>query len=90
MVKKKLSIYRFIKWLCIGVAFSLVIASLFVPPYWYVDSSVWRAASLLFMFSSLNDFLDNVIKGKPATFSTGWSITFKTKKKNNKEQFQKK
>lgn len=89
MVKKKLSIYRFIKWLCIGVAFSLVIASLFIPPYWYVDSSVWRAASLLFMFSSLNDFLDNVIKGKPATFSTGWSITFKTKKKNNKEKDQK-
>lgn len=90
MGKKKLSIYRFIKWLCIGVAFSLVIASLFMPPYWHVDSSVWRATSLLLMFSSLNDFLDNIIKGKTATFSTGWSIKFKPKKKNNKEQIQKK
>ena len=85
MGKKKLSIYKFIKWLCIGVAFALVIASLFIPPYWHVDSSVWKAASLLFMLSSLNDFLDNIIKGKPATFSTGWSITFKPKKMNNKE-----
>jgi hypothetical protein len=54
----------------------MIIASLFIPPYWHVDKSVWEAAGLFFIMAGLFKFFENVENGKPAKFSTGWTIEF--------------
>lgn len=73
---KKLSMYRIMRWLLIGIPVLMIIASLFIPPYWHVDKSVWEVAGLFFLMAGLFKFFENVKNGKPAKFSTGWIIEF--------------
>lgn len=73
---KKLSMYRIMRWLFIGTPVLMIIASLFIPPYWHIDKSVWEVAGLFFIMAGLFKFFENVENGKPAKFSTGWTIEF--------------
>jgi hypothetical protein len=75
---------KIIKWICIGVAVSLIVVSLFIPPYLHVDKSVWEAAGILLAIGSMFIAWDNIEKGKDAKFSIGnWTIEFKRKPSNN-------
>lgn len=77
---KKLSVYRIMRWLLIGTSILMIIASLFIPPYWHVDKSVWEVTSLFIVMAGLFKFFENVEQGKPAKFTTGWTIELQPKK----------
>ena len=71
---KKLSVYRIMRWLLIGTPILMIIASLFIPPYWHVDKSVWEVAGFFILMAGLFKFFEKVEQGKPAKFTTGWTL----------------
>ena len=71
---KKLSVYRMMRWLLIGTPILMIIASLFIPPYWHVDKSVWEVAGFFILMAGLFKFFEKVEQGKPAKFTTGWTL----------------
>ena len=62
------------RWLLIGTPILMIIASLFIPPYRHVDNSVWEVAGFFILMAGLFKFFEKVEQGKPAKFTTGWTL----------------
>lgn len=88
-MKRKHSLsYRILRWIVIVVSLFLIVASLFIEPYWHVDISVWKAIALLWGSVGLYGLVEKAVSGEDIKWKWGDSsieITGKNHKKN-KEQ----
>lgn len=65
-------------WLCLFASISLLIASFIVPPMGVIDSSVLRAASLIFGFAALFVAREAIMEGLGVKLTHG-ETTFEIK-----------
>lgn len=69
------------------VALLLVIASLFIPPYWHVDYSVWIAIGILYGILGLIKLYEKIERGEGGKWSWGdTSIEIKGKPKEKQDK----
>lgn len=58
-------------WICLGVSIFLMVGSAVVPPYFVIDSSVFKAVAWLFGFAALAQVPALVNSGKTARLQHG-------------------
>lgn len=87
-MKRKHSLsYRILLWIVIIVSLFLIVASLFIEPYWHVDKSVWEAVAIMWAFVGLYDVLERATKGDNVHWKCGdFSIEIKGKKHKNTDE----